>query len=92
MSDARDESDRLLVAWSVHTDPDAPPRDGTGLDMTTIGRVPTPEDIVSLRRTDPAEVKGWRARTRDGLAGSLETGKTVVGFTRDGDYLIGAAP
>ena len=62
---AGDESDRLLVAWDVHTAPDAPFRDGD--DHPDAERVPTPEDIVALRRTDPAAALRWRASTRERL-------------------------
>ncbi|NND75752.1 MAG: GNAT family N-acetyltransferase [Ilumatobacter sp.] len=89
---AGDDSDRLLVAWSVTTDPSAGLRDGGGLDAGTVDRVATPEDIMALRRTDPAAVRQWRIDTRDKLSAALAAGRPVVGFTRSGDYLIGVAP
>ncbi len=49
---AGDESDRLLVAWSTATDATAPVRDGTGGAEHSL--IPTPDDIVTLRRTDPS--------------------------------------
>lgn len=90
---AGDDSDRLLVAWDVSTDPDAPLRDGAGLDVDGSGieRVATPKDIVALRRIDRSEVERWRATTRASLAAALDAGRPIVGFTRDGDYLIGPA-
>ena len=54
--------------------------------------VPTPSDIVELRRTDPAAVARWRADTRMALTTALDAGKSVLGFTRDGHYVIGSAP
>lgn len=87
-----DESDRLLVAWPVHGDV-GPVRDGS--DVISAGRphtlVPTPEDIVSLRRTDPAEVKRWRDESREALMSGLERGERVAGFTRAGEYVLEAA-
>ncbi len=87
---AGDESDRLLVEWYVPTAGERPPRDGRdtvpGSDL-----VATPEDIVALRRTDPAAVAAWRAETRAGLAGALAAGRRITGFTCDGNYVIGPA-
>ncbi len=88
---AGDDSDRLLVAWSVATTPTVL-RDGSDLDGAVVERVATPEDIVALRRTDPAAVRRWRDQTRDALSAALGAGRPIVGFTRDGDYLIGEAP
>jgi predicted GNAT superfamily acetyltransferase len=81
---AQDESDRLLVAWPASDDvprPVAPP------GSTTI-EIPTPDDIVVLRRTDPAHALGWRRRLRTELGDRLAAGAVVTGFTRDGDYLL----
>jgi len=92
-----DESDRLLTAWNVHAPVTDQPRDGR--ELTSDGRasdavtfVPTPSDIVELRRTDPAAVARWRADTRMALTTALDAGKSVLGFTRDGHYVIGSAP
>jgi predicted GNAT superfamily acetyltransferase len=86
---AGDDSDRLLMAWDVTTDPDAPLHDGTDLSNAPTSKVSTPADIVTLRRTDPAAVKLWRETTREALVAALDAGGNVIGFTRDGDYLIG---
>lgn len=85
-----DESDRLLVAWNVATDPDSPLRDGSAAIEAEQEHqlVPTPADIVSLRRTDQGEVARWRAETRTALTAALERGDRVVGFTRDGEYVL----
>jgi predicted GNAT superfamily acetyltransferase len=85
---AGDESDRLLVAWSTATDPAAPLRDGTGGAAHSF--IPTPNDIVALRRTDPAAVATWRASSREALTTALDSGRQVVGFTRNGEYVIGS--
>ena len=65
----RDPSDRLLVAWSTAgdapdhlTQPPVPPGAVT---------VPTPDDIVVLRRTDAVEASSWRLRLREELGGRL---------------------
>ena len=89
-----DESDRLLVAWSVDTDPEAALRDGTDIIGTDRPHtlVATPADIVTMRRTDPAGVARWRQESRAALTGALDRGEHVVGFTRDGNYVLVPAP
>lgn len=82
---ARDASDRLLVAWSTgDDDPPAVPNEPPPVTVA----VATPEDIVALRRTDPAAAQEWRHRVRHELGEPLATGGRVVAFTRDGDYLL----
>jgi predicted GNAT superfamily acetyltransferase len=90
MTDAvnrQDETDRLLVAWPVadygaDTGAAAPPV------SATVTEVQTPDDIVKLRRTDPNAAAQWRRRVREELGGRLAAGGSVVGFTRDGAYLV----
>ena len=77
-------SDRLLVAWDVEVgahQPAAAPPPGTVA-------VPTPDDIVVLRRTDPREADGWRKRLRADLGGPLADGGRVHDVTEGGDYLV----
>lgn len=81
---AHDESDRLVVAWA--TDPNATrPAPPTG---STPVEVPTPDDIVVLRRTDPAAARRWRHDVRDRLEPLIAGGGTVTAFTRDGAYVV----
>jgi predicted GNAT superfamily acetyltransferase len=81
---ARDESDRLMVAWP--TDPTATV-DRTIPDSRAI-EVPSPEDIVVLRRTDPAAARKWRQRVREELGERMQRGAVVTGFTREGAYIV----
>jgi predicted GNAT superfamily acetyltransferase len=81
---AHDESDRLVVAWP--TDPDVP-RPVPPPGSITV-HVDTPEDIVFLRRTDPAEGMEWRRRVRKELGERITAGATVTGFTREGQYVL----
>ncbi len=85
---ANDTSDRLLVAWSTRDpiQPRGPADDGDLVE------VPTPDDIVALRRTDPAAAAEWRRRQRAELEPLINSGGTIVGMTRAGDYQIRPAP
>lgn len=85
---AGDESDRLLMAWDVAAPVPLRPRQGD--DVTDPILVPTPDDVVELRRSDPEAVAVWRSATRTALTDALVAGRSVVGFTRDGAYVIGS--
>lgn len=90
---AGDVSDRLLVAWNVHTDPEAPTLDGASVaDRTDHLLIPTPDDIVALRRTDPSAVERWRHESREAMISALADRRPFVGFTRNGEYVVGPAP
>ena len=92
MSDAinaGDDSDRLLLAWDMSADVPATPR-ATVAICVDAELVPTPFDIVELRRCDPSAVAMWRGDTRRALASALDAGRRVLGFTRDGEYVIGS--
>lgn len=98
MSDAvnrHDETDRLLVAWAVSggatggtTDDGAGRGPAGSATEDDLVEVDTPEDIVKLRRTDPGESTAWRLRVRAQLGDRLAAGGRVVGFTREGSYLV----
>lgn len=93
MSDAinsGDDSDRLVVAWEVDRPLPDSPRDGIGV-AGAIDLVPTPDDVVDLRRTDGAAVARWRRVTREALSAAIGAGRPIVGFTRGGEYVIGSA-
>ena len=81
-----DETDRLLVAWDVSIDVGATLHDGS--NATDAIEIPTPDDIIALRRTDDAEAAEWRTRTRERFVEHLAAGRRVVGFTRDGSYVL----
>ena len=50
--------------------------------------VQVPDDIVALRREDPARARAWRVAVRDALGESLRAGHAVTGVTRDGWYVL----
>jgi predicted GNAT superfamily acetyltransferase len=84
----RDPSDRLLAAWA--TEGASQPQPLAVPPGAVV--VPTPDDIVVLRRTDPTEAAAWRLRLREELGGPLTRGANVVGFTRSGDYVVAGLP
>jgi predicted GNAT superfamily acetyltransferase len=86
---AGDESDRLLMAWDVAAPLPTHARDGSSVHDLLL--VPTPTDIVELRRSDVAAVARWRTETRAALTSALDAGHRVLGFTRDGNYMIGSS-
>ncbi len=51
-----------------------------------------PEDIVAVRRRDPALAKRWRRAVRATLGEAMATGYRVTGATRDGWYVLAAEP
>ncbi len=79
---AGDETDRLLAVWTVTTTRE--PVQARSDDVL----VPTPRDIVTLRRDDPTEARRWRRELRRLLAPLLADGWAVVAMTPDGDYVV----
>ena len=87
MSDSinsNDETDRLVAAWPTDESVGGPTPPDDGREI----HVATPDDIVGLRRTDPAAAAEWRRRVRAELEPALSAGGVVVDFTRDGDYVV----
>ena len=76
-----DETDRLLVEWDLNGTPRA--------EAGTVS-VAVPDDVESLRRTDPEAAREWRYRVREELGGRMEEGWVVTGFDASGYRL--AAP
>ena len=79
-----DESDRLLARWDVR---DSQNSHDTHDKHDTLITVPTPDDIVALRHSDPDAARDWRVRLREQLAPLLRT-HDATGVTTDGDYII----
>ena len=78
-----DESDRILVTWSLASPPVATPSD----DLV-VATVAVPHDIEALRRESPTDAAGWRLRVREGFLGHREEGLTVGGFEDERGYLF----
>jgi predicted GNAT superfamily acetyltransferase len=47
-----------------------------------------PEDIVAVRRADPALARSWRLALRSALVDALAAGYEVTGATRSGWYVL----
>ena len=86
-----DESDRLLVRWNLHSERAAAAAAGGPLvaqpDAGAL-LVQVPEDIVAIRRADPALARRWRHRVREGLGGAMSRGYRVIGFTTAFEYVL----
>jgi predicted GNAT superfamily acetyltransferase len=85
---AHDESDRLMVAWSTDDS-----RHRRAAPVTLEGtharhEIATPDDIVMLRRNDPAAAAEWRQLQRRRFTELFSEGGVVTCFTRDGHYIV----
>lgn len=79
---AGDETDRLVAVWEV----DAPAVAYTAGSHDVL--VPTPEDIVAIRRSDPSMAHRWRLEVRGAMAPRLADGWAVVALTSSGEYVL----
>lgn len=83
-----DPSDRLYVVWELAGDRAEAALLGELKEPADGKPVATPEDIESLRRTDPDEAMRWRRRLRQELTAALGAGQRIAGVTRDGHYML----
>jgi predicted GNAT superfamily acetyltransferase len=47
-----------------------------------------PDDIESLRRSDPEVASSWRLALRDTLGQALASGWRILGLNTDGNYVV----
>ena len=78
---AGDDSDRLFVYWDL-----AQGKADGNISPDAI-TVEIPEDIEALRKTNLAEAKVWRAKTRDSLEPLMAKGWTIKAM-RDRTHLL----
>ncbi|GAA4588273.1 hypothetical protein GCM10023194_39480 [Planotetraspora phitsanulokensis] len=87
-----DDSDRLLVRWSLLAPRVVAACAGTPIDRPTGGpssrRVATPPDIEALRAADSAAAAAWRRGLRAELEPLMASGGRVVDFDLDLGYLV----
>src|SRR5437899_1430979 len=65
--------------------PAAVPHAGSGPGVL---RCWIPEDMLALRRTDPALARRWRLAVREALGGAVDGGYQVTGVLRAGWYVL----
>ena len=93
---AGDPSDRLVAWWSVRSrraeqaaaGSIAPTCEESARDQG-VRLVATPDDIVSLRRSDPALARRWRLQVRAQLQEAFAEGLAIEGMTDLGAYVLG---
>ena len=82
-----DESDRIVIRWDLSGEKPAPRRALSAFPSASI-RIEIPEDIVELRGIDMAEAMLWRHRVRDQFLAALKSGKKVIGFSINNEYIL----
>ena len=89
---AGEESDRVFAWWDLTGDRARAAARGelgpvTELTDTQIV-VEAPEDIVSLRASDPDAAREWRFVMRENLLREFAAGREIIGVTPHGDYVL----
>lgn len=82
-------SDRLLIRWDLGSDRAVAALDEP-LPVPDAGaeRIPTPEDITALRRTDPDAALRWRHEVRDAMLDAFARGLRPVALDADHSYIL----
>lgn len=80
-----EHTDRLIVRWPVAGQSSAP----RGYHATDADwKIPTPDDIESLRRSDHKAAKQWREQQRADLRRVFNGGGAIIGVMVDGAYAV----
>lgn len=98
---AGDPTDRGVIRWDIRSPAPGVDRDGDViLDVDGSGspvvdksdapvlRAWIPEDVVALRRTDPAVAQAWRLALRETFGSAVSDGYCATSMTRDGWYTL----
>lgn len=90
---AGDPSDRVFAWWvldgaSAISAARAPIADVDSADFDDARVIAIPDDIVSLRTTDPDQALEWRMRVREQFLDALEHDFSVVGLDPHGSYVL----
>ncbi len=87
-----EESDRVFAWWDLTSDRARAAARGELGPITELSAsqtvVPSPEDIVSLRSSDPMAAQEWRNEIRKNLQQEFAAGREIVGVTQHGDYVL----
>lgn len=87
-----DESDRMMAWWELRSERVitalstglprilVPPADSTVIAL--------PEDIISLRQSDPTAAAVWRVRVREQVLGALAVGQVLIGLDAADGYVF----
>ena len=90
---AGDPSDRVFAWWILDSDrATTAAREPLPIIEVESGDdarlIPTPEDVVALRRTSPHAALEWRLRVRADFLAAFEEGYDVIGIDEDGSYVL----
>lgn len=88
-----DQSDRILVHWSLETAVVADACAGTPVRPVVppgaaASWVAVPHDVELLRLVDLEQARSWRLKVREQLTTALATGGQVEGFDKERGYLV----
>jgi predicted GNAT superfamily acetyltransferase len=83
-----DETDRCLVRWDLDRAWPPPPTDRDESDVFC----EVPDDIVALRRSDPAAAARWRSELRATMGRAMGAGYVATSITPDGRYVLRRGP
>jgi len=82
-----DESDRLMVRWDT-TREIPTPRSEISEPPYDAELIALPQDIVSIRRTNPDESLRYRMQVRESFLSAFDRGLKVVGFSANNEYVL----
>lgn len=90
---AGDPSDRVFAWWLLDSEraiaAARSPLPVIGLEeRQDVRRIPTPEDVVALRRESPQKALEWRLRVRADFLAAFEMGFEVIGMDEGGSYVL----
>jgi predicted GNAT superfamily acetyltransferase len=84
-------SDRWWVRWELRSGRVVSALAGTRKFIKPVGSdilCATPADIEALRRTDPRAARRWRTEVSGVVRTGLDIGRTMVGITEAGEYVL----
>jgi predicted GNAT superfamily acetyltransferase len=83
-----DRGAMVALGMGAGGEPVAGPFGSGATDPGGVALVRVPADVEELRRTAPALAAAWRGALRSALAPLMDKGARVVGFDRDGWYVV----
>ena len=83
-----DESDRFELHWNLSGERATRALESRIPWAEGARTVPLPEDIESLRRTDPQQARAWRHSVRDAVVPALSAGAVITGLDAEGALVL----